>query len=347
MTSPVSSFGEKLDFARAYPPTGLSGDYRKQEQDFLVTERLGYDLSGSGEHLYLLIEKINTNTDYLANQIARELHLPERTVGYAGKKDRFAITRQWFSVHLPGKELQQELAIEGARVIESKRHQQKLRRGELEGNEFQLRLDLNNPTSESLESLKARLELIKAEGFPNYFGAQRFGHDGQNLEKAERLAGKNLRRNERRKAEMWLSAARSYLFNKSLERLIQETGDRHSYSSLMDAVGALPGDGLHPKETKVSELEAEIYAAEPNLKSFINAQRTQWAERALWALPESLEYQINTETETLELAFFLKKGVYATSLLRELGDFSDAHEKDRQAHGNGVIYSEKKHSDTQ
>ena len=179
----MNSFGEKLDFARAYPSTGLSGLYRKQEQDFQVSERLGYDLSGSGEHLYLLIEKINTNTDYLAKQIARELHLPERAIGYAGKKDRFAITRQWFSVHLPGKELQQELAIEGARVIESKRHQQKLRRGELEGNEFQLRLDLNNPTSESLESLKARLELIKAEGFPNYFGAQRFGHDGQNLHK--------------------------------------------------------------------------------------------------------------------------------------------------------------------
>ncbi|MGY8862702.1 MAG: tRNA pseudouridine(13) synthase TruD, partial [Pseudomonadales bacterium] len=150
--------------------------------DFLVTEDLGYEPCGEGEHVYLDITKTDTNTDFLARSIAKLAGVPVKQVNYSGLKDRRGITRQWFGVHLPGKaevvdpdwQLLQSPEVHLHQVV---RHLRKLKTGVHQGNFFAIRLR-NIKASDALEQ---KLTIISEQGAPNYFGDQRFGHHGGNL----------------------------------------------------------------------------------------------------------------------------------------------------------------------
>lgn len=172
--------------------------------DFIVEEQLGYELTGSGEHLWCWVEKQGQNTDWVAGQLAKWANTSKRNVGFAGQKDRHAVTRQWFSVHLPGKAdpSPQDLQAEGVKVLALKRHSHKLQRGELAGNAFTINLTqvqalVEDKTLNALgmaaqielckQEINARLEQIKHQGFANYFGQQRFGWQGNNLVEATKL----------------------------------------------------------------------------------------------------------------------------------------------------------------
>jgi tRNA pseudouridine13 synthase len=162
-----------------------SGLIRSCVEDFVVEEIPRVLPEGEGGHLWLWVEKRSANTDWVAKELARVAACPARDVGFAGLKDRHAVTRQWFSV--PAREVTPEnlekAEIEGVKILDSHNHTRKLKRGTLNGNRFHLKI--REFTGDAIETVQ-RLERIRASGVPNYFGPQRFGYNGQNVEKGFR-----------------------------------------------------------------------------------------------------------------------------------------------------------------
>lgn len=331
----------------AFGPPVLSAATRSTSEDFIVEEVLGFDPSGQGEHLFLVVEKRDANTVWVAQQLARWAGVAEHAVGYAGLKDRHALTRQAFTVHLPGREppALDTFAIEGARVLSQHRHQRKLPRGALRGNRFTL--TLRGVTGER-DAIQARLTRIAAHGVPNAFGEQRFGRDGGNLAAARAMfAG---RRMSREKRSILLSAARSVLFNRILdERIRQGTWDRalpgdvfmldgsHSVfgpEPIDDALiariaafdihptAALWGAGEPRSADAVRAIEQAVAAADPELAEGLVRAGLKQERRALRLPVRELEWRF--ETDALVLSFFLPAGSYATAVLDALGEFRDA-----------------------
>ena len=193
----------RMDPPRAHGAPVLAARMRVTPEDFDVTEIAGFDASGAGEHLLLTIEKRGVNTAFVARLLAEWAGVDERAVGYAGLKDRHAVTRQRFSVQLPGREAPDIAVLERSdaatgqslRVLERARHARKLPRGALVGNRFVLVL---RDVEGDAVAIEARLQAIAARGVPNYFGVQRFGHGGGNVDKARRMfAGMRVRRDAR------------------------------------------------------------------------------------------------------------------------------------------------------
>jgi tRNA pseudouridine13 synthase len=199
---------------RLLPGTG--GVIKQTPDDFLVEELPLYLPSGTGEHLYLLLEKTGLTTHDLLRQLARQLNIRERDIGYAGLKDARATTRQYVS--LPGGILQQALTLEipGVRILSAERHGNKLRLGHLAGNRFRIRIREVGEDAE--EKALDVLQVLQALGVPNLFGEQRYGVLGN----SHLIGGALLRNNHREAARLvigdpgaitnqrWQEAARHY-----------------------------------------------------------------------------------------------------------------------------------------
>ncbi|NIB39699.1 tRNA pseudouridine(13) synthase TruD [Pseudomaricurvus alkylphenolicus] len=308
-----------LNWAYAQGAPEVTGLFRAQPEDFQVDEDLGIELTGEGEHVYLHIRKRGDNTAWVAKQIARLADVNTGDVGYAGLKDRNAVTTQWFSVYLPKGEEPDwaSLNSESIKVLAVTRHRQKLRRGTHRANLFAIRLrQLQGDDS----GLQPRLERVAQQGVPNYFGEQRFGHDGGNLELAQRLLvdGDKIRNRQRRGLTM--SAARSYLFNRVLSERVRR-GDWLSQLpgevAINDAPsGPLWGRGRLATSDECQQLELDILQP---LQAWCNGLEhvglTQ-ERRALQLIPEALQWQ--RQAEDLKLQFSLPPGTYATAVLREI-----------------------------
>ncbi|MFN3618313.1 MAG: tRNA pseudouridine(13) synthase TruD, partial [Aquabacterium sp.] len=212
----------------AYPITGASATLKGLNEDFRVTELPLQLPSGEGEHLWLDIEKNGANTAYVAQQLAEAVGVTERDVGYAGLKDRYAITRQWFSIYLPyGKGPVEtpdltRLQHPEFKVLSQQRHLKKLRPGDLRGNHFRIVLRDVAGGPEALAAVEANLKAIAAQGVPNYFGAQRFGFDGDNVEQGRAMLAREIRVRNPKKKGIYLSAVRSFIFNEVLAQRIQQ-----------------------------------------------------------------------------------------------------------------------------
>ncbi|MGN6113634.1 MAG: tRNA pseudouridine(13) synthase TruD [Luteimonas sp.] len=197
----------------------LSARIRVAPEDFRVDEIDGFEAEGSGEHLLLTVEKRGMNTAFAAKLIAQWAGIDEAGIGYAGLKDRHALTTQRFSVHLPRRIAPDTAALEaheGLRVLGATWHSRKLPRGALAGNRFALRL---RGAAGARDAVDARLQAIAARGVPNYFGEQRFGRDGDNVGNALAMfAGRRVARAQRTHL---LSAARSQLFNRVLAARVE------------------------------------------------------------------------------------------------------------------------------
>lgn len=159
---------------------GIGGRIKERPEDFLVEEQPLYEPCGEGEHLYLFVEKTGMTTDDLVRHVARKCRVGRRDVGYAGLKDKHAITRQHLSVYLPGGDAQGDAEavaeIERSRrtrVLWASRHANKLRRGHHGGNRFVIRVRAVEATA----VLRARpiLDRLAERGVPNRVGPQRFG----------------------------------------------------------------------------------------------------------------------------------------------------------------------------
>jgi tRNA pseudouridine13 synthase len=319
-----------------------TGLLRCEPQDFKVVEIPGFSLTGDGEHDYLYIEKINANTPWVARGLARSAGVPVRDVGFAGMKDRHAVTRQWFSVRRPGgvKADWERLDLEGVSVLEVRRHNRKLRRGSHRANHFQLRIRAL-ADSGSVVGLGERLRRIAAMGVPNYFGEQRFGREGRNIDLARRcFAGERMPRGQRSIA---LSAARSLLFNNVLSaRVVAADWNRlrdgdvanlNGSGSIfpvptVDAelqrrcdefdihpTGVLWGKGAPTTTGCARDTEQRIADLLPDLANGLE-RNTDEGRRALRLEVQDLEWDLLDDS--LILSFSLTRGGFATAVLREL-----------------------------
>jgi len=197
--------------------------FKSVAADFQVTENLPFELCGDGEHLYLRIEKTDRNTSDVVKGLRRCFKVTKKDVGVAGLKDRQAVTSQWFSVRTPADEapLTRWLETDDAppfRLLEAARHSKKLRTGAHSANAFLITLKDVAFLDSDKEAVDARVQSLVANGFPNYFGPQRFGRNGLNLTSAvhwlthqERIPSIT-----REKRSRYLSAVRSAAFNRVL-----------------------------------------------------------------------------------------------------------------------------------
>lgn len=286
-------------------PLGV-GVLKQSAEDFFVSELLGFPLDGQGEHVCLRIRKRGQNTAWVAQQLARFAGVRDFDVSYAGRKDRHAVTEQWFSVWLPGlaEPDWQALALDDVTILENQRHGKKLRRGCHSANRFRVILR-DVKAGEADGDIPERLSRIASLGFPNYFGEQRFGHGGGNLERADALLSGRARAD--RKKDLYLSAARSHLFNLELaSRIADDTWLAE------DAYGWLPG--VHRKPP------SSLFRAEGFDSWYEGLERlgVKAMRRDLCARAEGLEWSLSGGALTLD--FSLETGVFATSLLREVVD---------------------------
>jgi tRNA pseudouridine13 synthase len=181
---------------------------------FVVEEIAAYAPAGEGEHTFLWIEKRGVTTMDAARRIARLLGVDARDVGYAGLKDRNAVTRQWLSVPRVDPERARAIAEPDLVVLEAARHGNKLRTGHLRGNKFEMVVRV--PAAE-VEGLRARLGALAAGGVPNRFGEQRFGAAGDNASAGLAILRGERRERDHRLRKLLLSAAQSAVFNRALE----------------------------------------------------------------------------------------------------------------------------------
>ena len=321
---------------------------RQSPEDFVVDEQLGFAPDGEGDHAMLLIEKRNTNTDWLARDLARHAGVKPVDIGFAGLKDRIAVTTQWFTINLAGKDEPDWSALNGeeVRVIEVSRHRRKLKRGSLRGNRF--RITLRQVSANRVE-LESRLQRIASDGVPNYFGEQRFGRDGANIDRARRLFEGRFREKNRTKRGLYLSAARSLLFNEVLSSRVAAGNwnqalagdvmilDGRRGSFLVEQVdaeilerlaameihptGPLWGRGELPTHDTIRQLEEKVLTDYPDLREGLEKAGMEMERRALRLPVEGLTWSW-PEADSLQLEFALHSGCYATTVLRELIDVS-------------------------
>ncbi|MGM0593910.1 MAG: tRNA pseudouridine(13) synthase TruD [Pseudomonadota bacterium] len=320
------------------------GTIRSVAEDFIVDERLGFSPEGEGNHALLHVRKRGCNTEWVARQLAELAGVPLSEVGYAGLKDRHAVTSQFFTVHLSGvaEPDWQRLDSDALTILEVDRHRRKLRRGRLRANHFCLTVRHLHGRCEALER---RLQAVAARGVPNYFGEQRFGHHGDNLERARAIFRGQLQERDRHKRGLYLSAARSWLFNRVLSarveqgswnralpgeslisngtssafsvRLLSSEIERKVEQGELHPSGPLWGRGQPSSLAQARECEREALQAEAELKQGLEATGMEQARRPLRLPVEAFSWEW-PEEGVLRLSFSLQAGGYATSVLREL-----------------------------
>jgi tRNA pseudouridine13 synthase len=308
-----------LDFSFAYGNPEVGAVFRATHEDFDVEEQLGFEPCGTGEHIYLYIRKRGENTEWVARQIARFAAVKPMDVGYCGLKDRRAVSRQWFSVYRPkGTELNwASLTTDTVECLSVARHTQKLRRGNHAFNRFTIRLrQLTQPA----QQLLPRLEQIQRLGVPNYFGEQRFGHEMGNLQQADTLLRGDQRIRNRQKRGLFISAARSYLFNLVLSERVR----RGDWSKALpgdplvagEASGPLWGRGRSLAQAATLALETDLLEEWQEWCHGLEHLGLNQERRALILRPHDMSWCCNENV--LSVTFSLPPGGFATAVLREL-----------------------------
>jgi len=340
-----------LNFLNGKPQS--TGLLRSQKSDFKVFEQLPFLPCGEGEHLFIHIRKTGANTVFVARELAKYFKVKEQLVSYAGLKDRFAVTEQWFGVHVPGKQVYDlsDLAIEGVEVLSYNRHNKKLRTGALTGNRFEL--ILRNVTE--LNALHERWQCIVEQGVPNYFGEQRFGINGGNIDRALALfSGTKVK--DKKKRGMYLSAARSCIFNDIISQRIKlnhfnmvQVGDvlmlagtqsvfhldevdnsikQRFIDKDVDITAPMWGAGELMTSAEPQAFEQAIALQHHEFSQGLPRFGLKQERRRIRLVIQDAEMEVlaNQESEQLpvvKVAFTLSAGSYATTVLRELIDYQD------------------------
>ena len=334
----------------------LRGDFRVKPEDFIVEEQLGFELSGEGEHMCLWVEKQGQNTVFVAKQLAKYANVRVRDVSYCGLKDRHGITRQWFCLPVPIKSDfdSQGFSLAGVNILKAIRHSKKLRTGVHQSNKFSITIGNISAGEDERASVEQLLQTIRQKGVPNYFGEQRFGHDGNNLALAQRMFNGEVIRDKKLKSIV-ISAARSYLFNQLLSARIQSyglgqaidgdvfklAGSNSFFASKLDEdivtrlaqqdiAVALPSPGSNKDLCEGQALDFKQQTLTPFADFIIGLKPFNLSTdvRTMVLMPQNLEFKwLNSSNDshlsTLELAFTLGKGAFATSVLRELFDLTN------------------------
>lgn len=329
-------------------PIGLAL-FKTEPDDFVVEELLGFEPSGIGEHCLVWVEKRDLDSNACAARLADALGIRRRLVSHCGLKDRHAVTRQWFSLHLPGQPSPEPAALEsdGIRVLRVTRNTRKLRRGIHLGNRFTIRL--REPDFDPVLA-EQRWQGIATIGAPNFFGTQRFGHDGRNVEKALAMFRGEFTPQDRLLRGLLLSAARSHIFNAVItERMMQGTWDQplqgevfgfadngtillpekhrgdeaeRFADGVLELTAPLCGCGELQSIDQVRALEQEVLSRFPELTSGLEAAGLRQERRTMRLRPINPAFAI-LDNGDLQLSFDLPRGTYATTLLRELAELQE------------------------
>lgn len=337
---------------RVYGSPACRGDIRCTVDDFRVAENLGFEPDGEGEHALLLLEKRNLTTEQLISRLVEFAGVAQVAVGYCGLKDRNAVTSQWFSVHLPGRACPDwnELNDETIRVLRQHRHRKKLRIGTHLANRFVLTIrHLLGP----VHTLEERLQKIHAGGFANYFGSQRFGQNGGNLDTARRFFGGQKSIRSKYLKGLLYSAARAEIFNQVLARRVssgdwnqclpgdlmmldgtnsifrvdepdEDLRDRTAAFDLHPTGPLFGANGMSPTGAP-GELENLVLAEQQELAQGLLKAGLKMQRRALRSVARHLTWQF-PDGQTLVLGFDLSAGSYATVVLDELLQFREGNQ---------------------
>jgi tRNA pseudouridine13 synthase len=324
---------------------------RSVPEDFVVREQLGFEPDGSGEHVFLHLQKRGLNTQDLLQRVSALSGIHLRDIGYSGLKDRRAVTSQWVSVRMAGKAEPdwQQLVVAGeVELLDCRRHSRKLKRGVHRSNHFVLRL---SALEGDLNGLQQRLAQVQQQGVPNYFGEQRFGHGGATLAQARQWQQRGARKLSHSKRSLLLSAMRGHLFNVLLAQRVLEgswngllpgdvcmlQGSRSLFPcARVDeelVARALAGD-VHPglplwgrgevlQGDAQLAWQAALLAPEAALCKFLEDAGLQLTYRPARLLPDDFCWQF-CDDGALQLGFSLPPGSYATAVLAELADYRDS-----------------------
>ena len=335
---------------------------RSRPEDFLVSEELGFEPAGEGEHVFLLLQKRNLNTLELVHRIARVSGAPDRDIGYSGLKDRNAVTRQWFSVRMAGRAepVWSDLETSGEiRLLQAGRHRRKLRRGVHRANRFSLYL---RELAGDRSALEQRLVEVQRDGVPNYFGEQRFGRGGSTLVQARQWVADGARRIPRNRRSLYLSALRAWLFNSVLASrvstgtwrsvlagdvcVLQGTRSHFHCDSPDDDIRqrarrgdlhpALPlwGKGVRSRALELAAEELASVAGAPQICDFLERAGLELAWRPARVLADDFCWQF-CDDGGLQLDFALGAGSYATALLAEFIRYHDASGNNKEQGSEG------------
>ena len=325
----------------------VGGVLRASEDDFRVDEIASYEPCGEGEHTYLRFEKRGMTTPYAITQIARVLKMQARDIGYAGLKDRHAVTTQTVSLPRIDPERVSAMEIPGLRVLSVARHRNKLRTGHLKGNRFELRVrDVPDGVDLGLARALGIAERISRAGVPNYFGEQRFGRDGDNAARArEWLSGDNAGPRDPQQRRFLVSALQSELFNAWLGARVHDglidafvEGDlaargatgRPWLITAEDAALLYPTGQASPtgpmfgrsmdRPTGAAEAREEAVLAGASLdRAFFDriGALAEGTRRPARVFVEDLA--VTVDGDALVFRFTLAPGAYATVVMREFG----------------------------
>jgi tRNA pseudouridine13 synthase len=322
---------------------GIGGRIKVEPEDFEVEEIAAYAPSGEGEFLYLWIEKRDMGAQYFGGHLARRLEIPNSEIGTAGLKDRRAVTRQWVSVPLRAEPNLAKIDGDGVKLLDVKRHSNKLRPGHLRGNRFRILVRDAGDTG-----LSPILDRLRQVGLPNYYGPQRFGREGDTFQIGRDLLLKTPEARPVRNPflkKLSLSAVQSALFNDYLAKRIADGLLTRVVQG--DVMGKLPFGGIFTADDLAAEQarfdRREIVTQGPIFGAKMFPAKDEAARREAAVLDE---WQFSRATftgfgkllqgtrrhnavylddlaseaapEGVRLSFTLPAGSYATILLREV-----------------------------
>jgi tRNA pseudouridine13 synthase len=352
MTADPAKWIERaLNVPRAFGAPLCSGRVRVEPEDFVVEEDLGFAPSGAGAHVLIKVRKRGANTEWVAREIGRAAGCRPGDVGFAGLKDRHAVTVQWFSVPSPRGatyvgdviEKLQGLRGEGFEVLEAHAHAKKLPRGALAGNRFAIRV---RDVSADDAAIAERVDAIASRGLPNFFGPQRFGREGANLRKIPADLTSGLSGVHPGERTYVLSAARSLVFNAVLAERVSDgswcqlevgdvanldgTGSVFAVESVDDLLrdrvtaldvhpsGPMWGKGEVLSKGRIQQLEQQVAASLPEPCALVVAAGMNQERRGLRLAVRELGWA--REGHDVLVRFWLTKGSFATTVLGELFD---------------------------
>lgn len=309
-----------------------------------VYEHLAAPLSGEGEHAYFYVEKTQLNTMDVVKLLAQAYQVESYQVGYAGRKDKHAVTRQWFSVPTTNNDWM--VCAPELSCLRRARHHRKLRHGVHAHNEFEILLT-------QCDAEVAERAADFSQLFPNYFGYQRVsddnvlqakawlarsglgssgGADTRSTQNAPRRRARGRRGRKVTPQRGWhMSVLRSHLFNEVLARRVAQ--GNHCVEIEGDVLsagvptGPLWGRGKSPVTGLAALVEEQALAPHRSICDVLEFTGLSQARRALVAQAQNLN--VESAANEIKLTFSLPPGVYATALLSHtlnLYDCSVHHE---------------------
>ncbi|MDH5353500.1 MAG: tRNA pseudouridine(13) synthase TruD [Gammaproteobacteria bacterium] len=336
--------------AYPYGSALTTGRLKEQAADFKVTENLGFEPSGEGEHLFLLVKKAGMSTHELIDAIARDFKLKPRDIGYSGLKDKLAVTQQWLSLHLPGQMHQFNMPeIDAYTILQQSWHHRKLKPGTHRTNSFEVIVrNLEGFT----EDTERQINAIKSAGMANYFGQQRFGERLDNVSRALQIFSnpRKTRKLSRNKKGIYLSSLRSHLFNQILSSRIDSgywqepiEGDvymlsgsqsifyealnddiRNRYKSFdLSSSASLFGDGNSKLADKAQAIEEQVFSGHPEIVDCLRRLKAKLQMRPVRVAVEDLNVEYQEKEKTLLIKATLPSGSYFTTLLDHFIDTRD------------------------